>query len=630
MLGWMRKQTKSWFVYSAFGIIIIVFVFFYGYGGRGAREQEVAALVNDQEITRTQLERSHENLLMLSRNIYQRNLTAEETRQLKQRALDELIDRALVLQEAEARGLEVSLDETRRAIADTPAFQREGVFDKPRYLNQLAASRLGPSEFEKLMRAEMLVSKAMGVLQDPVKISDRELFGLYRLENEKVNLRFVKLNAIDFENEARLAPEEVRECFEKTKDSYRVPARVKVRYLLFDPELYREEAVVSPQETEEFYRVNTDRFTQRKKIKARHILIEIKEPGDNAAEEGARTKAEGIRKRIEEGEDFSQLAKMFSQDAATASKGGDLGYFEKGQMVPELEEIAFSLKTGEVGPVARTPRGFDIVKAEAVQEEELKPLEKVKDVIEKELKAEKAEEHAREEARSASSQIFRSGNLADYADKKGMKAYETDFFAEGEPIAGIGAHKDFSDAAFLLGKGEVSPVVGLGEKYCILQLMERKEAYLPDLEEVREKVVRLKKKEVAGARARDKAEKLLGELASGSSLDRLATREGMSIEETGFFTRREGPISKIGYSKALAKEAFLLTEKRPIPQKVYDVGNLYFIVELKEKEEASQEGYQKEKEKIRERLLAEKREEAAMRWRKELREKAKIKVLSAT
>ncbi|RLC28996.1 hypothetical protein DRH13_06335, partial [Candidatus Woesebacteria bacterium] len=91
MLGWMRKQTRSWFVYIAFGIIIIVFVFFYGWGGRDAREDTIVALVGDQKITRRQYDRSYENLLMMSRNIYKRALSEKEIKGLRERALDDLI-----------------------------------------------------------------------------------------------------------------------------------------------------------------------------------------------------------------------------------------------------------------------------------------------------------------------------------------------------------------------------------------------------------------------------------------------------------------------------------------------------------------------------------------------------------
>ena len=627
MLGWMRTQTKSWFAYLAFGIIIIVFVFFYGWGGRDERADTVVALVGDQKITRRQYDRSYENLLMMSRNIYKRALSEKEIKGLRERALDDLIDRTLMLQEAERRDLAVSQDETRREIANTPSFQREGVFDKNLYLRQLATIRMNPSEFEKSMKTSMLISKLLTTVQNTAKLSDEELFDLYKLENEKVNLKFLKLNTLDFENKVEVSPKEAEKYYEDTKEDYRARERVSVKYLSFDPKYYGEKAKIAPEKIEGFYRLNKERFTKKKRVRARHILIGVEEKAGGTAEEKAREKAEEVRKRIEKGEDFSQLAKTFSQDTATASKGGDLGYFEKGQMVKVLEEAAFSLKAGELSPVVRTPRGFDIIKVEDVQEEETKPLEEVRGIIEEELKIEISDGLAREEARRTIGQIYQSGNLVEYAEKNGLEVHETGFFSEGEPVKGVGINKDFSEVAFLLKKGEISPIVSVGKRYLVLKLIERKGSYLPTLEDVKEKVVKLAKREKARKMAKEKAEKLLEDLRAGTSMNKIASREKLTVEETGPFTRRSGFVGKIGSNKDLIKGAFALTTENPLPKKIYIKGNSYFVVQLKKREEVEREKFLSEKEKMRERFLTQKREERARLWLKGLRERTETKIL---
>ena len=216
MLGWMRRQTKSWFVYLAFGIIIVVFVFFYGWGGRGNLGQTVVAEVNGQKITNRQYEENYENLLRLSRNVYNKtSFTDEEIKQLRQRALDDLIEKTLLLQEAERLGIEVSPDETRREIARNPAFQRGGKFDKALYLRQLSNNRMSPSEFEKAVRINRLATKLMDTLRDTTKLSDRELFELYKLENEKVAVE--KAEAEEKPEEAQEQPEKAPEKAQKPK-----------------------------------------------------------------------------------------------------------------------------------------------------------------------------------------------------------------------------------------------------------------------------------------------------------------------------------------------------------------------------------------------------------------------------
>ena len=627
MLGWMRRQTKSWFVYLAFGIIIIVFVFFYGYGGQETSGQGVAAEVNGQKITRTQYERNYENLLLMSRNLYNKtSFTEEELKQLRQRALDDLIERTLILQEAERLGIAVSSQETRREIAQNPAFQRGGRFDKTLYLRQLSASRMTPSDFEKAVQINSLIAKLIDSVRDTAKFSDQELLEFYRMENEKVNLTFITVDAPGLEDEIEISPEELETYYEKTKESYRTPERVKVRYLTFDPGQYKEKEEVTPEEIDQYYRLNTDRFTQEKQVSARHILITVDKEKGSAGEEIARQKAEDIKKRIDQGEDFAKLAQEFSQDVGTAPKGGDLGSFKKGQMVKPFEEAAFSLKPGDVSPPVQSQFGFHIIKVESVVEEKTQSLEEVQTTIEEELKEEKASETVKREARRAGSLIYRSGNLVEYANQQELKVEEAGFFAQGEPLGKIGINKDCTEAVFELKPDEISPVVSVGKNYYVFQLTEREQSSLPALETVKDRVTKNLKREKANERAQQEADRLLKEITSGVAMDQLAEKEKLTVEETGFFTRNSNFIEKIGALKDLLKDAFSLTPQNPYPSKVYSRGDNYFVVKLKEREEVEEGTFVADKNKIRARLLPQKKEERARLWLEDLKAGSQTKI----
>jgi parvulin-like peptidyl-prolyl isomerase len=103
-------------------------------------------------------------------------------------------------------------------------------------------------------------------------------------------------------------------------------------------------------------------------VHARHILISIKSE-DNPTEEGldkpaARAKAEEVLKRVKAGENFETLAKEYSTDTGSKEKGGDLGWFGRGQMVPDFEKAAFALQAGQVSEIVESPFGFHIIKVE--------------------------------------------------------------------------------------------------------------------------------------------------------------------------------------------------------------------------------------------------------------------------
>ncbi|HVE72930.1 MAG TPA: peptidylprolyl isomerase [Thermoanaerobaculia bacterium] len=138
---------------------------------------------------------------------------------------------------------------------------------------------------------------------------------------------------------------------------------------------------------EDLKKVYESKKGEYEQVKARHILIAFK--GSPAAQEGkpelteeqAKAKAEDLRKQIVEGKaKFDELAQKESDDVGSGSRGGDLGEFNRGQMVPEFEKAAFEAKVGDVTPVVRTQFGYHIIK---VDEHGATPFEQVKPVLDR-------------------------------------------------------------------------------------------------------------------------------------------------------------------------------------------------------------------------------------------------------
>ena len=146
---------------------------------------------------------------------------------------------------------------------------------------------------------------------------------------------------------------------------------------------------VSDEDLKKAYEANKKDYEQ---VKARHILIAFKgSPAAQAGkkeltEEQAKAKAEELRKKIVGGADFAALAKTESDDTGSGSRGGDLGGFGRGQMVPEFEKAAFEAKVGDVTPVVKTQFGYHIIK---VDQHDNTPLEQVKPGLEKTIREQK-------------------------------------------------------------------------------------------------------------------------------------------------------------------------------------------------------------------------------------------------
>ncbi len=139
---------------------------------------------------------------------------------------------------------------------------------------------------------------------------------------------------------------------------------------------------VQPADVDAFYKANPDKFQQGERMRASHILIRVEENADANTKEAARAKAADVLKQAQAGKDFAELAKHYSQDPGSAANGGDLGFFQRGQMVGPFEQAAFAMKAGEMSGVVETPFGFHIIKAGDRQAARAVPLDEVKPQIE--------------------------------------------------------------------------------------------------------------------------------------------------------------------------------------------------------------------------------------------------------
>jgi peptidyl-prolyl cis-trans isomerase C len=151
--------------------------------------------------------------------------------------------------------------------------------------------------------------------------------------------------------------------------------------------------VVTDEETKAYYDGNPQLFKQPEQVKASHILIKVEPTADDATKAAARKKIEDIRKKLTDGGDFAELAKEYSE-GPSAPKGGDLGYFRRGQMVKAFDDTAFSMKINEVSGLVETRFGYHLIKVYDKKPEQTLAYADVKDKIAQRLKQEKIEKDA--------------------------------------------------------------------------------------------------------------------------------------------------------------------------------------------------------------------------------------------
>lgn len=140
---------------------------------------------------------------------------------------------------------------------------------------------------------------------------------------------------------------------------------------------------LEPEEAEKYYEAHKDRFMTPVLLRASHILVATKEEAD------------AVKAELSAGADFAGLARAKSIDS-TAPRGGDLGFFQKGQLIPQFEEVAFKMKTGDTSDVFRTQFGYHIMQLTDRSEPKLRDFKSVKHLVEKQLLNEKRGRRYRE------------------------------------------------------------------------------------------------------------------------------------------------------------------------------------------------------------------------------------------
>jgi peptidyl-prolyl cis-trans isomerase C len=145
---------------------------------------------------------------------------------------------------------------------------------------------------------------------------------------------------------------------------------------------------VSDKEIKEYYDTHPDLFKQPEQVKASHILIKVDPKAEESKKTEARKKIEGVQERLKKGEDFATVAKEVSEGPSNV-KGGDLGYFERGQMVKPFEDVAFALTTGEISSIVETQFGYHLIKSFDKKPETTAPYTEIKDRLGEYLKQEK-------------------------------------------------------------------------------------------------------------------------------------------------------------------------------------------------------------------------------------------------
>ncbi len=622
MLRYLRENTGNWIIKFFLGIIVIVFVFL-GVGSFGSKRNNSVATINDEPITIKEYQRAYKILVDQMRARFGKNLNDDILKALnvKQQAIDSLIDERLVLSEAQKLGIIVSETELQQSLLSIKAFQKDEIFNLEQYKRVLSLNSMTPEIFEKSQINSLMQQKIRDMLFGAINVSDLEARNWYLFQNNKIAVDYLMFNPGEY-TEIKPDIEQIKNYYVENQENYKSDPKIQSMYLKFSPEDHKNEASISDVLIKDYFQEHLGEYKTPQKVEARHILIKVKEDALKEKVAAAEKEAMQIYQMAVDGQDFEKLAKKYSQ-GPSKSTGGYLGKFEKNAMVKPFADKVFSMKKGEISKPVKTMFGWHIIKLVDRFEAFTKTLAQVSDTIRKELEVLEMQNLAYYKAGEAFDSVIDGDDFEQVALIAGKKIITSNEFSiDGEGLD-LGDAAGFARAAFELSLDDISDVKQFGDSYYLIKTIKKIDPVVLEFDIVKSTVLNELKSKLQQEHAKQQAQLYLAKALDLNDIKALAKEHSLKFKSTKLFTRA-GNIEGIGNADEFVKAGFSLSENKKIYPEIIENTLGYFVLQFKEKQTPEESEILKNIKTLKEQILQSKQARSYQSWMVNLRKQNKI------
>lgn len=509
MLQRIREGSQGWAAKVVVGAIIVTFALFgaeslVSYFSAGSND---AATVNGESISRQAVE------TQVQRGIRSGQVPPEQERQFRGQVLDQLIRQRTLDQYADEGGLHISDSQLDQLIVSLPEFQdQDGRFSDELFTNRLAQAGYTPASFRRELRADTLRRQVQQGLAASAFLLPSEKARLASLQQQQRTFRYAQLSPADLDQPVAPSDADLQQYYDQHQEDFRRPEQVKVNYLVLNQEDVAKDVEVTDEQLRQVY----EQAKAAAPREVSHILVTF---GDDRTEQEARDRIAEVQQQLEQGTDFTALAREYSDDSSSAGDGGDLGAIQRGFFGDSFDDAAFSLDPGQVSQVVQTQYGLHLIKVRGI---DIPSFEEDRETLARQVKREQSESLFNERVQQLTDDAYQADDLESVADEMGLTVQTSDWFSRDAGGEGVLSNPDAAAAAFssdVLEDGYNSDVIETDDQQrVVLRVVDHREASTLPLDEVRDQILTAVKAEQTRQQLQTQADETLAALHNGDDV----------------------------------------------------------------------------------------------------------------
>ena len=544
MLMTIRDKAQGWI---AWAIVILISIPFALWGIQeylGVGSEPLIAKVNDREIT----EREVETAAFKLRNNLREQLGAQYNADLfpesmlRKQVLEGMIEDTLILQASDRLGLRAGDSMVRETILTVPAFQVNGQFDTEVYKRAVQLQGLTEKGFEERIRNSLVTTQLRLAIEGSAAVPKPFVEDADQLSRQQRKFSYVIVSADQVAPPAEPTEEQIEAYYSSNQNALMSDEMVKLEYLLLNYDAISNTLDATEDNLQAFYQQHKSEFVIPDKKRISHILFELDSEADEQTVKAATEKAENIYRRVQQGEDFATLAAEVSQDIVSAEQGGDLGYLEPGLFDQDFENAASALSLDEISQPVRTRFGLHLLKVTAIDKGNDADFDSVRDQVKEKFLQSESEQVFYDFAERLANLSYESpDSLEPAAQELGLEIQATDWISRSGGEGALSSPKvtgaAFSEEALTQGYNS-EPIELSPSEIIVLRVVEHKVAAVKPLQEVKTRIIEQLKLDAAATAVESKADELLAELKSGTSIQAIADANAMSVENVDYSSRK--------------------------------------------------------------------------------------------